>query len=547
MELTTVASRRRRTADRFMMPHKIAPFVRQFAKEEDGVLVAFSVYFMLMILFVGALGVDIMRFESQRSRLQHVLDQAVLAATDLDQKSPPAEVVADYFIKSGLANAELLSTVVDQGLNYREVTATARELVPTQLMHMLGVNEMMAPASSSAEERVDSVEISLVLDVSGSMDGSRIENLKPAAVDFVDTVLELSDADDISISIVPYATQVSAGPTLLSQFRTHDDHDYSHCVNFDSSDFYSTTMEPLSGGSRSYEQTKHFDVFTYAETADDTGLVDDEHDSLTVCPNRPSSHILPLSNNASTLHAQINALAAGGNTSADLGIKWGAALLDPSLQPVVSNLVAANQIDNAFSDRPLEYDDPNSIKVLVVMTDGQNTNQYMLRSQFRSGNSDVYYNAGNDRYAVKSGSYYYKQSSSGNSQIQSSWSNRSWSLDSNWKRLSYEELFAKASLAWVANYLYGRLDYYAWNNWYDNPQTSVGGGTKDSRMQSICNAAKNQGVVIYTIGFEAPTHGANELKDCASSPSHFFDVDGLEISEAFSAIAQSISQLKLTQ
>ena len=93
--------------------------------------------------------------------------------------------------------------------------------MPTQLSHMLGLAEMTAPAASAAEERVDSVEISMVLDVSGSMDGSRINRLRPAAISFVDTVLALSDDEDVSISIVPYATQVAAGETLLNQFNRY--------------------------------------------------------------------------------------------------------------------------------------------------------------------------------------------------------------------------------------------------------------------------------------------------------------------------------------
>lgn len=527
-----------------MMPHQIAPFLRRFAKDEDGVIVAFSVYFMLMILFVGAVGVDVMRFESQRSRLQHVLDQAVLAAADLDQKTPAAQVVADYFAKSGLPNAELLSTVVDEGLNYREVYATARETVPTQLSHMLGIQQMSAPAASAAEERVDSVEISMVLDVSGSMGGSRIENLRPAAIDFVDTVLELSDAEDISISIVPYATQVSAGAALAQQFRRTDAHDYSYCFNFEANDFNNTAMAPLANGSPAYEQTKQFDVFTYSVDQSNAGLRD-TNGALPVCSNRPASQILPLTSNTTALHDQINALQAGGNTSADIGVKWGAALLDPSLQPVVSNLVAANIVDSAFDGRPLSFADPNVIKVMVVMTDGQNTDQYIIRPQFRQGDSDVYYNPNTNRYAVRANNRFYEQNWSGNNQIPS-W-NWSWSISSDYQRLSYERLFATTSLAWVAHYIYGGVQGNAWNNWYHGPRTAIGGWTKDTRMQAICNAAKNQGIVIYTIGFEAPQHGEDELEACASSPSHFFDVDGLEISEAFSAIAQSISQLKLIQ
>ena len=57
-----------------------------------------------------------------------------------------------------------------------------------------------------------------------------------------------------------------------------------------------------------------------------------------------------------------------------------------------------------------------------------------------------------------------------------------------------------------------------------------------------------QGVVIFTIGFEADEPGAvPAMADCASSPSHFYRVEGLQISSAFTSIASQIKALRLVQ
>jgi len=514
--------------------------LRRFAQEEDGVIVAFSVYFMLIILFVGAVGVDVMRFETERSRLQHVLDQAVLAAADLDQKSPPAQVLADYFAKSRLDNAELLDTRVEQGPHYRVVSATARASVPTQLSHLLGVNQMNAPARATAEERLDSLEISLVLDISGSMKGNRLDSLRPAAVDFVDAVLDISET--VSVSLVPYSNQVSLGRDLMRQFNTSDPHDYSYCLNFEESDFNTTAMTPASAGGRVYEQTKHFDATPLiVEDPHPEGLRDTEG-ARPSCSNRPAAQILPVSRDRAALFGQINALERASTTSIDMGVKWGAALLDPSLQPAVTNLISSNAIDPGFAGRPVAFNTNSNIKLMVVMSDGQNTTQYRLRDPFRSGQSNVFYNATTDRYAVLHNGRYYSQSASGDHAIPASGSSPS--LPSGFTRLSFERLFATASLNWINDYLYGNLGTY---NWSASPRSSVGGNRKDTQLHNICTAAKNQGVIIYTIGFQAPVVGLEALRDCASSESHFFDVRGLDIGAAFSAIAQSITPLKLTQ
>ena len=59
--------------------------------------------------------------------------------------------------------------------------------------------------------------------------------------------------------------------------------------------------------------------------------------------------------------------------------------------------------------------------------------------------------------------------------------------------------------------------------------------------------AKDQDVIIYGIAFEAPAGGQAQISQCASSPAHYFNAAGLEISTAFNTIANNITQLKLTQ
>ncbi|PCJ45972.1 MAG: hypothetical protein COA99_03785, partial [Moraxellaceae bacterium] len=41
---------------------------------------------------------------------------------------------------------------------------------------------------------------------------------------------------------------------------------------------------------------------------------------------------------------------------------------------------------------------------------------------------------------------------------------------------------------------------------------------------ALIDAAKAAGIIVYTIGFEAPSNGQPVLRDCASSEAHYFDV-----------------------
>jgi len=93
------------------------------------------------------------------------------------------------------------------------------------------------------------------------------------------------------------------------------------------------------------------------------------------------------------------------------------------------------------------------------------------------------------------------------------------------------------------------------NTWYYNLRSWIGSSTKDTRTANICEATRDEGVVVYGIAFEAPEPGLDTIKNCASSDSHVYEVnaDGnlgdqnITLEEAFESIASSIRKLRLTQ
>jgi hypothetical protein len=72
-----------------------------------------------------------------------------------------------------------------------------------------------------------------------------------------------------------------------------------------------------------------------------------------------SGQILPLTTNTTTINARINALTAAGGTAGHLGTAWGWYMLSPNF---ASLWPAASQ--------PAAYGAPNTLKVMVLMTDG---------------------------------------------------------------------------------------------------------------------------------------------------------------------------------
>lgn len=533
---------------------------RRFLSDESGVLAVPAIIFVLLMLMVGGIGIDLMWMERDRTKLQYTLDRAVLAAADLDQPLPPEEVVEDYLNKAGLGEYYTPPKVSPPQLGYRSVEASINTTFDTNYMQLAGVDQLPLVASARAEESIGAVEISLVLDISGSMNSNqRLTNLKIAARSFIDQITASTDTSNLSISIVPYATQVNAGEALLGKFTnadfdglSKDEWNYSHCINFIPDQFSKHTLH----SDEVMERTAHFDTFTYSE-----GPI-----SRPVCPTRDGSEILPLSNDPVVLKAHIDKLTATGNTSIDIGMKWGSALLDPSVNNVVQALAADGVISNDFSERPTAYGSGDALKIIILMSDGENTNQYMLNPSRRTGLSDVWYNASEEKYSVYHSNgtknYYWPHNGSWNSEPYGNgtmetcgwvYSGYSWTYSCSETdqpgtavQLTYPELFAQASLAYIAKYIY-TYSSSAWSEWYHAGRYFHNRTAKDQHTKKICDVTKGEGVIVYAVGFEAPRNGTRILKDCASSPAHFFDVDGLEISDAFSSIATSIRQLRLTQ
>lgn len=451
----------------------------RFARDESGALAIWSIFMFLMMMIVGGIGADFMLNEMRRTQLQGTLDRAVLAAADLDQTLDAETVVADYFDKAGMGDY-LESVTVQEGLNYKIVSAQANSETDTLFIDFLGVDKLPAPASGEAEERVANVEISMVLDISGSMGhyAGKMQNLRNAASEFVDAVLRPETEDLVSLSIVPYTAHVNAGPVIFDALNVNQRHDFSHCVEFNNAEFDTTVFNTT----RTYEQGQHFEASSaWHNPIRNPG-----------CPMRSYERITPLSQNGGALKYQIGQLTPRANTSIHLGMKWGVSLLDPSFQPLTQTLSAGGHVDSVFRDRPAAYDDPETLKTVVLMTDGENVRTYRIAD-----------------WAYDSSSEY-----------------------AHWNRWT------------LFRYLYNHVHSYHHNQFYYTKYTPHQG---DTLLHNICDAAKDRGIVIWTIGFHVGDHGADVMRRCASSPSHFFRVEGVEITSAFQAIARQINQLRLTQ
>lgn len=579
---------------------KQSPLGRGFGRfrgDEEGGMIIFSLFLFVLILWFGGMAVDYMRFETTRAKLQATLDRAVLAAADLDQVLPPDEVVRDYFEKAGMLEFLDGEPEVYEGLNYRIVTANASADMPMLFADLPrvfvapfspGLSTLTVSGTSTAEERVSNVEVSLVLDVSSSMQGSRFNNLVPAAHDFIDTIMANNGTGSeglVTMSIFAYSAVVNPGPELASYYALSDHHTYSNCMLIPDNQFDNTDL-PTTPPTGTYTRVSHFD---YGAQTDTNAQPIQRPWCFTGDENAAIIH----STSASDMRGMVSDLVPFGNTAIDLGMKWGVAMLDPAARSVVSGMIGSGDVPSVATGRPLDYDDEDGVlKVAVLMTDGANTTEYDLAEPYKSQQSTIWfwreydnqpiYDVPRNRISIQydgmdTPNYYYDDRFFNLNDQYNRWSDypkgtnrdqyRAGTLSPTQTSLagegvhypnrvfhaSWQDIFAN----WVRTKIYntffnepysrGAINYNTYVATYYSMEAVVNGGQADDRLSDICAAARDEGIIVYTVAFEAPSGGQNALRDCASSPSHYFDVAGTDISSAFAAIASDIRALKLTQ
>src|SRR5690606_27576502 len=335
-------------------------------RDQRGALMA--IVGLAIIPLFGAIGlaIDTSRAYMVKSQLWSAVDAAALAGGKVYASDTRDDDIYMYFqtnFPEGYMSAEVepLEIVADDVT--RTVTVTARATVPTTFMRVLGQDSMTIVASSEVVVESKNVEVALVLDVTGSMAGSRIADLREAANELVDIVVQdLQEPFYSKVALVPYSMGVNVGP-YAAQVRgsytnntcTYPDEPTCRYYKFRRySDSNWTTHEISTCVSERHGAEAYTDA---PPSVAPVGRNFPPPGSYNPClPNT----ILPLTSDRSVLHSNINALQAVGSTAGQIGVAWGWYMLSPNFGYLWPS-----------ESQPGAYGDDELIKVAVIMTDGE--------------------------------------------------------------------------------------------------------------------------------------------------------------------------------
>ena len=322
-----------------------------------------------------------------------------------------------------------------------------------------------------------------------------------------------------------------------------------------------------------------------------------------VCMSPTWSEILPVTNDEAALHARLDALKLSWATSIDDGVRWGVSLLDPSMQGPIGDLtddsysyvsgfpsqrityvdepvldsnglpvldadgntvtnsvrtVSSTQaVDPAFVGRPFDYTS-NSLKVLVVMSDGANWSTYQGSDADLPGYQGGWNPTGTPTPAQyptdptdpnsATGYFWYKPSTD---DLTQSTIDDAALIANGYFQATWDDLAAVRAFQDIATLVDAPDKNGSSNKAYQNittqPQSKNG---KIARMQTLCEEAIDAGIVIYTVSYEAKESDAAILADCADpleQEINSFTASTASISSVFAGISNSMRRLQLTQ
>ena len=312
-----------------------------------------GVFVFVAMLFVAGLAIDMMRYETERVRMQGAADRAVLAAAAVRPNAPQslsARQIAEAYLTAGGLSDELVAGRVDviESETGRQVTVSPGGSMPTIFMRMLGVNhfDMVTPARAiEAMGEPPDVEVVMVLDVSGSMNWTtstgqtRIAALRVAARDLVEELYEDTTPGQMAVTLVPYDSWVLPPAGFMNNFDNFPAGSGA-CADF--TDWNSAT------DSINAQFTRHS------------------------CNTADWRLVRPYLDNVDDAIEHIENLVASTTTSIDLGVRFGAMFFDPTIRPAIQQMVDNGDISQEFAGRPYDWNEENVIRAMVLMTDGEN-------------------------------------------------------------------------------------------------------------------------------------------------------------------------------
>lgn len=505
-----------------MNPRLTRRTMRLMRDERGTTGVLFGMMAIPLITLVGA-AIDYGRAIHRQEAMQRIIDSATIAGlneyrTSKDAAKAQARILA--YVDAGLKNSGLTRKVGNNGdvtvsnASVDTITSGAAPQLASEIntivLGIIGIESLSVKAETKVAVAAEkpkgtkALELSVVLDLSGSMQGQKMTDMKAAAQDFLDIVMPNDELGaNRRVGLVPFSTRVNAGqfasaatglaPTKMIQTSTTTEYVFS---------------------TNSFNWLKKSDCGTQVRQT-------------------------TANSNLTSTQAQAYCVA-NFNYSAQQNKYYTPAVVSQQV-PVYSNrklyeCVTERQGTNAYTDvspstSPVGWYSPSS---------GENS-QYSSTGKCMMTPSDSYTSVEfpvikeltTDKQSLKDHIATFRTFGNTAGHLATAWS---------WYMLSPEWNSMWPSTAQVTSYddtETVKAAVIMTDGEYNNSQTVT---SSSAQALALCNNMKAKGIRVYTIGFDMTTTSAaaDLLRQCASQNSYYFPYDGTALRAAFLEIGDSL-------
>ena len=323
------------------------------AAKNGSVTIMFSLMLVPMLAIVG-MGIEYGSAVIARSKIQNITDSAALAAGrefQITGDTAAAQTKAENYFNAAVRaimdnnsqfNFPTPSVTINPVTGTMTIVSTGT--MKTRFTQVINFDQYELGARTEAVLSMggndQSIEVAMMLDVTGSMGGSKIADMKVAAKDVIEILVANDQSNHTSrVALAPFSRSVKVGS-------------YFQAV---------TGNSPVSSSKTCVTERTGGQKFT--DAAPGAGAYVQQYNTSYSC--KPTSAIVPLTDDKDLLNATIDSFSAGGYTAGHIGTAWAWYMVSPkwnSVWPAQSQATDYNQDD--------------TIKAVILLTDGQYNTQY---------------------------------------------------------------------------------------------------------------------------------------------------------------------------
>ncbi|MEI9408440.1 pilus assembly protein [Mesorhizobium salmacidum] len=342
-----------------------------FARDRGGNFAVLFGFAASVLALVAGFSVNVTQLYNAKSSLQGVVDAAVTStARDLTTgaiKEADANKSVQAFLDAN-ATAGILQAgqVILDRLIVDKIAKTVQvdaHVDVALFFPIFGTDDARRVTASTTSLYSDkTIEVAMMLDVTGSMAGQKIKDLRTAAANAVDSFLGTQDPNKprVRLSIVPYANSVNTGQLAASSVYVEANASQRKQAPGNAS------AQPASASPRPDNcATERKGTDQYSDAGPGSSMVNRDYllSSFAVNTNTaacPAAALVPLTADVATLKNVIQNLGASGGTAGHIGVQWTWYMLSESWGGVLN-----------ASQRPAKFDPKKVGKYAILMTDGE--------------------------------------------------------------------------------------------------------------------------------------------------------------------------------